>query len=142
MGNHIVVLLIVLTMARCADAPTQDPQRSAFPPQDDGCRLPTCRYLAKDIPPMHGNGGYGTSLRTYPQLDDNISRWGDCVETIVQCFERSPKSDAASCFNNAPACAPPCTAEAAQRTRRQIPAEIAFLEVFALPGGPCRPSVE
>jgi hypothetical protein len=110
--------------------------RPATVPWDPECAA-GCVDVGQTIPLPHS--GAKLRLRMNPATDDPIAQWGDCLESVLGCFERdgalAPCVEAASCPAECKALFRERAAAAADEDARVTAFEAVLVERTA----PCRP---
>jgi hypothetical protein len=108
-------------------------------PFDPACTA-TCPEIARSAPLAHA--GAALRVRVNPAIDDPIAQWGDCLESVLVCFEAqgtlAPCVEAAQC---PPACKAHFAAQAAGAADEAARLD-AFDALFLDPAAPCRPDDE
>jgi hypothetical protein len=108
-------------------------------PFDPACTT-SCPEIARSHPLAHSEAVL--ALRVNPAIDDPIAQWGDCLESVLDCFERD--GTLAPCIADA-ACPAECKAlfqaQAAAAADEEARLDV-FEAVFLERAAPCRPADE
>jgi hypothetical protein len=116
-----------------------DVWRPATVPFDPTCAT-GCTEVSRTAPLGHFQGTL--RLRVNPAVDDPVAQWGDCLESVLVCYEAD--GALAACVAQAQ-CPPDCKtlfAEAAAGAADDEARVAAFEAVFVGAGAPCRPEAE
>lgn len=113
--------------------------RPATVPFDPECRT-GCTEVGRTAPLAHTQ--MQLIIRANPAIDDPIAQWGDCLESVLGCFERD--GALAPCVEQA-ACPAQCKALFRSRAAAAVDENgrvDAFDAVFVDRAAPCRPADE
>lgn len=133
-----IVLAVTYALNGCPDPPARlDVWHPATVPFDPEC-LSGCIELERTAPLGHSEAQI--RLRINPDVDDPIAQWGDCLESVIACFERDgalgPCVEQATCPTECKALFRERAANAANEDARVD----AFEAVLVDSDAPCRPA--